>query len=82
MPRWTPAQATEQKQWARLGTRLAENAARMRANGVTIQDNPAPAVQLALRDAGAGAVTAWRTRVGIERAGVLDAFTRNERAAR
>lgn len=76
------AQATEQKQWARLGTRLAENAARMRANGVTIQDNPAPAVQQALRDAGAGAVTAWRARVGSERAGVLDAFTRNERAAR
>ncbi|MES2010819.1 MAG: TRAP transporter substrate-binding protein [Pseudomonadota bacterium] len=76
------AQATEQKQWARLGTRLDENTTRMRANGVTIQDNPAPAVQQALRDAGAGAVAAWRTRVGSERAGVLDAFTRSERAAR
>jgi len=76
------AQATEQQQWARLGTRLEENAARMRANGVTIQASPAAAVQQALREAGAGAVTAWRARVGSERAGVLDAFMRNERAAR
>ncbi|MGT2493277.1 hypothetical protein ACU4GD_29305 [Cupriavidus basilensis] len=52
------AQATEQQQWARLGTRLEENAARMRANGVTIQASPAAAVQQALREAGAGAVTA------------------------
>ncbi|WP_454731087.1 MULTISPECIES: TRAP transporter substrate-binding protein [Cupriavidus] len=76
------AQATEQKQWARLDTRLEENTARMRANGVAIQASPAPAVQQALREAGAGAVSAWRARVGGERAGVLDAFTRNEQAAK
>ncbi len=29
----------------------------------------------------AGAVTAWRNRAGGERAGVLDAFMRDERAA-
>ncbi len=32
----TAARATEDKQWVRLHTRLAENSARMRANGVTI----------------------------------------------
>ncbi|WP_454720371.1 MULTISPECIES: TRAP transporter substrate-binding protein [Cupriavidus] len=76
------AQATEQQQWARLDTRLEENTARMRANGVAIQPSPAPAVQQALRAAGAGAVSAWRARVGADRAGVLDAFTRNEQAAK
>ena len=64
------AKATEDRQWARLDTRLAENTARMRANGVVIQDQPAPAVQQALRHAGLDAVAAWQTRVG-ERGAVL-----------
>lgn len=72
------AQATEQKQWARLGTRLAENAQRMQSNGVAVQQHPAADVQLALRDASKTAIAAWRSRVGAERAGVLDAFQRNE----
>lgn len=64
------AKVTEDKQWARLNTRLEENAARMRANGVVIQNSPAPAVQKALRDAGLHALETWQSRVG-ERAEVL-----------
>lgn len=62
----TAAQVTEDKQWARLDTRVAENAVRMRANGVTIHDNPTTEVHTALRDAGLKAVEAWQSRVGID----------------
>ncbi len=68
------ARATEDKQWSRLNTRLAENASRMRANGVTIEDNPAPAVQQALRDAGLSAVGVWQSRVGERGAALLKTF--------
>jgi len=68
------AQATEQRQWARLSTRIAENAAHMMENGVTVRGEAAPAVREALRAAGAGAVSAWRARVGKQGAAILDAF--------
>jgi TRAP-type C4-dicarboxylate transport system substrate-binding protein len=58
------AKVTEEKQWARLSRRLAENTARMRANGVAIQSNPAPAVQGALREAGVSTLEIWQSRMG------------------
>lgn len=70
--------ATEDRQWARLDTRLAENTARMRANGVTIEDHPAPAVQQALRDAGMSAVGVWQTRVGERGAALLKTYLGTE----
>jgi TRAP-type C4-dicarboxylate transport system substrate-binding protein len=76
------ASATEDKQWARLNTRLAENTARMRANGVTIQDNPAPAVQQALRDAGLSAVAIWQSRVGERGAALLKTYLSAEAGLR
>jgi TRAP-type C4-dicarboxylate transport system substrate-binding protein len=76
------ASATEDKQWARLNTRLAENTARMRANGVTIQDNPAPTVQQALRDAGLSAVAIWQSRVGERGAALLKTYLSAEAGLR
>lgn len=76
------AKATEDRQWARLDTRLAENTARMRANGVVIQDQPAPAVQQALRHAGLDAVAAWQTRVGERGAVLLKNYLAAEAGAR
>ncbi|NCE88447.1 signal peptidase [Pseudomonas sp. Q1] len=58
------AKVTEEKQWSRLGQRLAENTARMRANGVIIQSHPAPAIQEALRKAGFGTLKIWQSRMG------------------
>ncbi|VVE55719.1 Solute-binding protein [Pandoraea horticolens] len=68
------AKATENKQWARLNTRVAENTARMRGNGVTIQDTPTPSVQQALRDAGLSAVGVWQSRVGERGAQLLKLY--------
>ncbi|ELA01145.1 TRAP transporter substrate-binding protein [Cupriavidus metallidurans] len=68
------AKATEDKQWSRLNTRLTENTARMRTNGVTIDDNPAPAVQQALQAAGLSAVGVWQTRVGERGAALLKTY--------
>jgi TRAP-type C4-dicarboxylate transport system substrate-binding protein len=72
------AKTTEQRQWARLSTRLSENMARMQANGVTIHAYPAPAVQKALRVAGSAATSAWQTRVGARGAAILETYVQDE----
>lgn len=67
---------TEARQWSAIRTRLDENYARMRANGVTIATAPSPEMMAALRSASAGAIEAWRGSAGPEGAAALDAFLR------
>lgn len=70
------AAATEARQWAAVLTRLDENYARMRANGVTIRTEVDPAVAAALREAGRDAIVEWRRTGGPDAVAILDAFER------
>jgi TRAP-type C4-dicarboxylate transport system substrate-binding protein len=65
---------TETALWLALSTRLQENHQRMRANGVTIDVSPPPAVIAALKDAASSAQRAWCTRSGPICPQILDAF--------
>jgi TRAP-type C4-dicarboxylate transport system substrate-binding protein len=65
---------TETKLWLVLSTRLEENYARMRQNGVTIDSHPAPAIVEALQSGAATAQRAWCARSGPVCAEILDAF--------
>ncbi|MGT2460284.1 TRAP transporter substrate-binding protein (plasmid) [Cupriavidus basilensis] len=76
------AQTTEDRQWARLKTRLAENTRRMRANGVEINGAPAIEVQRALRDAGSTAIALWRAQVEGPWSALLDTWVRARTSAR
>jgi TRAP-type C4-dicarboxylate transport system substrate-binding protein len=67
------ARATETRQWQAIGTRLAENTARMRAAEVRMADGSA-ALRRALRAAAAPAVDAWAARTGEAGARVLAAY--------
>jgi TRAP-type C4-dicarboxylate transport system substrate-binding protein len=70
------AAETEARQWGAIGTRLAENYARMRENGVTIAD-PAPAeVASALAKAAEGPLAEWRRQAGPEGEAILAAFAK------
>ncbi|SHJ86104.1 TRAP-type C4-dicarboxylate transport system, substrate-binding protein [Bradyrhizobium lablabi] len=70
----TAASQTETELWAALSTRLQENYARMRASGVTIDSNPAPAIVMAFHDGAAAAQSAWCARSGPVCPQILDAF--------
>jgi TRAP-type transport system periplasmic protein len=65
------AAETENSQIELLVNRTAENYARMRANGVSI-DEPAPAIIAALKKAGTGPIAAWQAKVSPEAAAILD----------
>lgn len=65
---------TEAELWVALSTRLQENYARMRQNGVTIDSNPAPAIVEALQSGAAVAQRAWCGRSGPVCGQILDAF--------
>lgn len=65
---------TEIELWVALSTRLQENYARMRQNGVTIDSNPAPAIVEALQSGAALAQRAWCSRSGPVCGQILDAF--------
>src|SRR3981189_2585125 len=65
---------TETELWLALSTRLQENYARMRQNGVTIDSHPAPAIVEALQAGAATAQRAWCARSGPVCAEILDAF--------
>jgi TRAP-type transport system periplasmic protein len=65
---------TEAELWLALSTRLQENYARMRQNGVTIDSTPAPAIADALRSGAATAQQTWCGRSGPICAEILDAF--------
>jgi TRAP-type C4-dicarboxylate transport system substrate-binding protein len=60
------AKATEARQWAVIGTRLDENYATMRANGVTINREVAPEIREALAVAARGAIDDWLAKAGSE----------------
>lgn len=68
------SQQTETGLWLALSTRLQENYARMRANGVTIDTHPAPAIIAALQSGAASAQQAWCARSGPACEQVLRAF--------
>ena len=60
----TASRQTETELWLALSTRLGENYARMRDNGVTIDTHPAPAIIAALQSGAAAAQLAWCARSG------------------
>jgi TRAP-type C4-dicarboxylate transport system substrate-binding protein len=65
------ATETDNSQIELLANRTAENYARMRANGVSI-DEPAPlAIVAALKKAGSGPIAAWQAKVSPEAAAIL-----------
>ena len=66
------AAETENSQIELLVNRTAENYARMRANGVSIDEPAPPAIIAALKNAGSGPIAAWRARVSPEAAAILD----------
>jgi TRAP-type C4-dicarboxylate transport system substrate-binding protein len=70
----TASRQTETELWLALSTRLQENYARMRANGVTIDDHPAPEIIAALQSGAVAAQQAWCARFGPVCEQVLHAF--------
>jgi TRAP-type transport system periplasmic protein len=78
LPKATQAQveaaaaATGQSQLDLLANRTAENYARMRANGVTIDAPASPALIAALKEAGSGPIADWQTKASTEAAAILE----------
>ena len=70
------AAETERRQWSAIRTRLDENYARMRANGVTIHAGLPADLTQRLAAAGKVAVDEWRVKAGPEGAAILDAFAK------
>ena len=70
----TASRQTETELWLALSTRLRENYARMRDNGVTIDTHPAPAIVAALQSGAVAAQQAWCARSGPACEQVLGAF--------
>ena len=68
------ANETSQHQWSALAGRLTENFARMRANGVVIDEKPPADVMNALHAAAETVVADWSKRVGPEAQQVLRDF--------
>lgn len=73
------ARETSEHQWAALANRLAENFARMRANGVTIDDKPPAEVMAALKTAADTPIADWLSRAGPDAKAVFEAY-REKRA--
>ena len=73
------ARETTQRQWAALAGRLAENFARMRANGVTIDEKPPAEVTNALRAAAETVVADWSSRAGPEARKVYEDYRASRR---
>lgn len=70
------AAETEARQWAAIRTRLDENYARMRQNGVTIGTSPSADLMSALKATAMVPVEDWRRKAGSEGSAALDAFQR------
>jgi TRAP-type C4-dicarboxylate transport system substrate-binding protein len=66
------ARETENSQIELLVNRTAENYARMRANGVSIDEAAPPAIIAALKKAGSGPIAAWREKASPEAGAILD----------
>jgi TRAP-type C4-dicarboxylate transport system substrate-binding protein len=58
------AKATETRQWEVIRTRLEENYAKMRGNGVTIAREVAPELKEALAGAARAAIVDWIAKAG------------------
>jgi TRAP-type transport system periplasmic protein len=70
------AAETEQRQFELLANRTSENYMRMRSNGVSIAETvPAP-VMAALRQAAAAPIAAWKAKVPLEAAAIVDEVIR------
>jgi TRAP-type transport system periplasmic protein len=65
------AAETEKSQIELLANRTTENYARMRSNGVSIEEPVSPAVISALKKAASGPIAAWQAKVGAEAAAIL-----------
>ena len=68
------ARETYARQWPLLEARVTQNYARMRENGVTIDENPPAGVMAALGAAAETAVTAWSSSAGPDAQRVLREF--------
>ena len=68
------ARETTERQWAALAGRLAENFARMRANGVVIDEKPPADMMAALHAAADATIADWLARAGPEAQRVLQDF--------
>ncbi len=68
------AAETQKRQWLALTTRLEENRRRMLDNNVKFNDNPAPEILQALRDAAKPVVESWKLKAGPAGATALEAF--------
>lgn len=65
------AAETEQRQYALLAHRTAENYARMRENGVSIVEPAPQSLIAALRSAASGTITAWEAQAGPDAAAIV-----------
>jgi TRAP-type C4-dicarboxylate transport system substrate-binding protein len=68
------AKETSEHQWSALANRLAENFARMRQNGVAIDDKPPAEVMAALRTAADASIADWLSRAGPDATAVFEAY--------
>jgi len=66
------AAETGQSQLGLLANRTAENYARMRANGVSIDEPASPALIAALKKAGSGPIADWQGKVSAEAVAILE----------
>jgi len=72
------ARETSERQWTVLTSRLDENYARMRQNGVTIVEKPPADVMQALRAAGDASVADWLSRAGPEARQVYETYRKRQ----
>jgi TRAP-type C4-dicarboxylate transport system substrate-binding protein len=68
------AQETSAHQWAALADRLAQNFARMRQNGVVIDDKPPAEVMAALRAAADASIADWLLKAGPDAKAVFETY--------
>jgi TRAP-type C4-dicarboxylate transport system substrate-binding protein len=73
------ARETTEHQWAALSGRVEQNFARMRQNGVTIDEHPPDDVMATLQTAAAKSVSDWQGRAGRQAADVLEAYRARRR---
>ena len=68
------ARETSERQWAALDSRVAANFARMRENGVTIDEKPPADVMEALHEAADATVAEWLGRAGPTAQKILQSY--------
>ena len=73
------ARETTERQWAALAGRLAENFARMRQNGVVIDDKPPAEVMAALRAAADASIADWLLKAGPDARVVFEGYRAKRR---